>query len=116
MSHFAKVSELSLFSKPVNLILKVVSREIVAVEKNQKFVMAEVVAGDDTGIVTLRMENEQIDVCHVGRTIVVRNAFPVAFDRQMRLEVGAFGKVTQSEDATFTPNQDVDASVSWQCY
>eukprot|EP00397_Hematodinium_sp_SG-2012_P066967 GEMP01102142.1.p1 GENE.GEMP01102142.1~~GEMP01102142.1.p1 ORF type:complete len:134 (-),score=35.21 GEMP01102142.1:382-723(-) len=112
MSRFTKVADLG-HAGPINLILKVVSREMAVVVKDQSFKMAEVVAGDETGIVTLRVENEQICHCDAGRTIVVRNAFPLRFDNQLRLEVGACGKVTQSEDANFVPNASVDMSELW---
>lgn len=121
MSNFIKVARLADASpwhegkcheryRGLNLILKVVSCDITVATHDKSFTMAEVRAGDETGIVTLRMENEQIEHCGTGSTIVVRNASALWFDKELRLEVGAFGKVTHSEDAQFEPNMSLDMS------
>uniref|UniRef100_A0A0G4GFD3 Single-stranded DNA binding protein Ssb-like OB fold domain-containing protein n=1 Tax=Chromera velia CCMP2878 TaxID=1169474 RepID=A0A0G4GFD3_9ALVE len=112
---FGKVKDLETGSRGVNLKVKVVSTEMkLEREKNgTKLRIGEAIAGDDTGIVTLTLRNEQIDVCAVGAPIVIRNGKVEMFKGHIRLEVDKWGKIVASEEALeFEVNKENDVSAT----
>ena len=103
---FSKVSEIDPNSHGLNLVLKVVR---VAEESQKGF--TEIVAGDDTGLVTLRLTAEQIELAIVNTTVVLRNARVVMIQGRIRLQIDKWGKFNTAElSAAFEPNYQIDVS------
>mmetsp|Transcript_86334 Transcript_86334/g.239409 ORF Transcript_86334/g.239409 Transcript_86334/m.239409 type:complete len:128 (+) Transcript_86334:139-522(+) len=110
---FIKVGNIRPDSAPVNTIVKVVSSEVKLQclgYPNTRLV--EVVVGDETGTVVLRVQHTHINVCSVGTTLVVRGARVELFDGRIRLELGRWSRLTPVEGAAFAPNTTLDAHVS----
>jgi len=109
---FGKISDLNPDSKGVNLMVKVVSKtdstELKSGTKSQ-----EVVAGDSTGIVTLRLAGDELNVVDIGQVVEVRNAAVKVVKGFVRLNVGKRGKLTRHEgDTEITPNMSNDKSAT----
>ncbi len=86
-----------------NIVAKVVKVDLVAnAVPSSKNRIAEVLIADGTGSIVFTAANEQIDVCKVGETIVLRNAKVVVFQKHMRLRVDKWGLVeTATKENTF---------------
>merc|ERR1712087_653018 len=90
---WGKVKKLNPESKDVNLMLKVISCKDVD-DRGKKAV--DVVAGDDSGIVTLRVEAGFAS----GKTIAVRNCFVRMIDAHIRVMPGKWGNIKEEESET----------------
>merc|ERR1719210_864959 len=102
---FIKVCDVHPGLSHINTIVKVVSREVKLQclgSPNRWF--AEVVVGDDTGTVILRMQHQNAKLCGAGATLIVRAARVEMFDGRIRLELGRWSRLTPIEDAAFVPN------------
>eukprot|EP00922_Rhytidocystis_sp_ex-Travisia-forbesii_P060880 GHVS01090308.1.p1 GENE.GHVS01090308.1~~GHVS01090308.1.p1 ORF type:complete len:579 (+),score=110.08 GHVS01090308.1:136-1872(+) len=114
---FSKVSALNPSSAGVNIKLKVVSKigviQDVARRDGRRTKFAFLVVGDETGMVTLKAVNEQIDICQLFENesaIVVRNAKIDMSDGHMRLLVDRWGKIANRVDGD-EPSADYEFSV-----
>merc|ERR1719265_184701 len=103
---FGKVADLNPDSKSINLELKVVSCKSLD-EKERGLDVFEVVAGDSSGIVTLRTT----EAFETGKTLAARNCFVKMMKGYIRVLSGKWGKIAE-EEATedITPNEKVDVS------
>jgi replication factor A1 len=110
---FVKVQELKPGTSGHNLILKVVSSNLV-VEKTRsdgtKLRIAECLVGDQTGCIILTARNEQLDIVKPGKTIIVRNSKIDMFKGFMRLAVDKWGKIESTKDEPFEVNQNNNLS------
>eukprot|EP01092_Planopodium_desertum_P014082 TRINITY_DN6996_c0_g1_i1.p1 TRINITY_DN6996_c0_g1~~TRINITY_DN6996_c0_g1_i1.p1 ORF type:complete len:204 (-),score=31.95 TRINITY_DN6996_c0_g1_i1:39-650(-) len=102
---YIKVKDLEPGAKGDNLIVKVVSSNVV-VDKTRtdgsRVTVAEVKIGDDTGTVTLTARSKQVELMKPGNTIIIRNCKVDMFKGFMRLVVDKWGKIEQAkEPATF---------------
>eukprot|EP00922_Rhytidocystis_sp_ex-Travisia-forbesii_P060881 GHVS01090309.1.p1 GENE.GHVS01090309.1~~GHVS01090309.1.p1 ORF type:complete len:582 (+),score=116.24 GHVS01090309.1:137-1882(+) len=120
---FSKVSALQPASAGVNIRLKVVNKigliQDVARRDGRRTKFAFLVVGDETGVVTLKAVNEQIDICQRFENesaIVVRNAKIDMSDGHMRLLVDRWGKIEnrvdgdEPSDYDFCAKEDHDMS------
>lgn len=110
--NFGKINDLNPDSKEVNLMVKVVSKmdptELKSGTKSQ-----EVVAGDSSGIVTLRLAGDELKVVDVGQIVEIRNAAVKVVKGFIRLNVGKRGKITKHEgDTEITPDTSKDKSAT----
>ena len=129
-TRFVKVADIQPGTKGVNCLLHVLSCEL----KVQSFIqkppgetgvaggasagrggwwlqIAEVVCGDETGVITLRARNAQIEKCIPGRTLVVRNArTEMNMMGQMRLTVAEsnWGRLSTAPDGSQTGGTGVE--------
>eukprot|EP01120_Amphizonella_sp_Union-15-10_P009701 TRINITY_DN3739_c0_g2_i3.p1 TRINITY_DN3739_c0_g2~~TRINITY_DN3739_c0_g2_i3.p1 ORF type:complete len:169 (+),score=36.47 TRINITY_DN3739_c0_g2_i3:487-993(+) len=113
-STFVKCSALKPGTKGHNLLLKVLSSEVVVEAErsdNTKVKFAEAVVGDETGSIVLTAKNDQVDIAQPGSTIEIRNAKIDMFKGYMRLVVDKWGKITQATSpATFEVNRSNNLS------
>merc|ERR1712032_821231 len=85
-----------------NLIVKVVTKnvliDIVRLDTT-RVVIADFVIGDETGIVKMRLRNENfVDIINQGQTIIIRNCKVPIVNQHMRMQVDAFGKIENCND------------------
>merc|ERR1712032_137710 len=85
-----------------NLIVKVVTKnvliDIVRLDTT-RVVIADFVIGDETGIVKMRLRNENfVDIIKEGQTIIIRNCKVPIVNQHMRMQVDAFGKIENCLD------------------
>jgi len=111
---FTTLSAVEPGSKGHNLVLKVVSSNVV-VEKTRtdssRVKIAEALVGDDTGVIVLTARNNQIEVVQPGQTIIVRNGKVDMYKGFMRLAVDKWGKLEKApEPATFEVNESNNLS------
>ncbi|EGC29947.1 hypothetical protein DICPUDRAFT_42156, partial [Dictyostelium purpureum] len=107
-----KVSSLKPLSSGHNLVLKVISTRVV-IEKDidKKEIISEAVVGDETGVITLTVKNEQNDVVQPGNTIILRNGLIKVFNGYMRLKVDIWGNIKLSPtEADFIVDTSNDLS------
>jgi len=91
---FSSVAKLNPESKGVNVIVKVVSKKETE-ELNNGVKSQEVVVGDSSGIVTLRLVGDEVGTVNDGDTVEVRNAAVRMYKGHIRLQVGMWGKISK---------------------
>lgn len=108
---FGKVSDVVPDSRGVDLLVSVVSKE--AVEEGKGGSNFDVVVGDSSAIVKLRLSSEEAKEAEVGSVIEVRNASVKMIKGFVRLTVGKFGKLKKHEgDTTIEVNKARDVSAT----
>mmetsp|Transcript_14571 Transcript_14571/g.34655 ORF Transcript_14571/g.34655 Transcript_14571/m.34655 type:complete len:501 (-) Transcript_14571:64-1566(-) len=108
---FGKVTDIMPDSRSVYLLVSVVS--IGTPEEGRGGdTITEVVVGDDSGLVTVRLNGEEIKALGaVGDVVEIRNGAVKMTKGFIRLIVGKWGKVAKHDgDTTVTPNQSRDIS------
>jgi len=108
---FGKVTDIMPDSRSVYLLVSVVS--IGTPEEGRGGdTITEVVVGDSTGVVTVRLNSEEIKALGaVGDVVEIRNGAVKMTKGFIRLIVGKWGKVAKHDgDTTVTPNQARDIS------
>ncbi|MDO8537551.1 MAG: single-stranded DNA-binding protein [archaeon] len=97
-----KINELRPFQKKVDLPLKVVkvneAREVSSKLDNSTHKVTEAVVGDDTGTVLLTLWDEAIEQVKENQVYNLENGYTSLFKNSLRLNVGRYGKLTESED------------------
>jgi len=95
---FWKVKELVSSQCGVNIILKVVQVKYAMIfsfygEQKRR---ADVLAGDDTGVITMSVTGKDIDTCATGMPVIVRNGTIESTDGRLTIEIGRWGSVQQA--------------------
>lgn len=93
---FGKVANIKPEQKSLNLNLKVV--KLPEAESPDSGTLHEVICGDASGTVTLRLRPDQYLPCEVGHFIRVQNAKSIMVKGRVRVQVDKWGKVTQCEE------------------
>ena len=97
-----KISELSPFDRKLQVLFVVVekgeSRTIVSRKTNEEHNLADITVGDDSGIVTCTLWDETIDRVSEGSTYVLKNGYVNVFQGQMRLALGKWGSIEDTEE------------------
>ncbi|MCK4849373.1 MAG: hypothetical protein KAT16_10120, partial [Candidatus Heimdallarchaeota archaeon] len=97
-----KISELSPFDRKLQVVFVVTekgeSRSIVSRKTNEEHNLADITVGDDSGIVTCTLWDETIDRVSEGSTYVLKNGYVNVFQGQMRLALGKFGSIEDTEE------------------
>ncbi len=97
-----KISELSPFDRKLQVLFVVVekseSRSIVSRKTNEEHQLADITVGDDTGIVTCTLWDETIDRVAEGKTYILKNGYVNVFQGQMRLALGKWGSIEDTEE------------------
>ena len=97
-----KISELSPFDRKLQVLFVVVekseSRSIVSRKTNEEHKLADIIVGDDSGIVTCTLWDETIDRVAEGKTYVLKNGYVNVFQGQMRLALGKWGSIEDTEE------------------
>ena len=92
-----KVSELTPRHKHVNLRVKVVEiatpRAVVSRRDGSTHRIADVIVGDETGIIKMTLWDEKIDMISVGDIIMLKNAYVTVFRGGMQLNIGKYGTI-----------------------
>jgi replication factor A1 len=98
----AKIGELTINSKAVNVTAKVVSksevRDIVSARDGSPHRVCDTVVGDETGCIILTLWDSNIDKVNVGETISIGNGYVNLFKGNMRLNIGRDGTVETAKE------------------
>lgn len=98
--------------KSVNVLAKVVRMEEereVGGRFGDSRRLREIVVGDESGVVTMSLWNEQIDQVSEGDIIYVENGYTTLFRGHLRLTVGRYGAIKPGEGVE-SVNEDFNAS------
>ncbi|MCL4323663.1 MAG: single-stranded DNA-binding protein [Candidatus Thermoplasmatota archaeon] len=113
MEGITKIKDLTPESRRVNVLAKVIEigepKEINTRFGESKSV-TEVVVGDDTGKIKLSLWGEQASSVKDGSTLHVDNGYISLVRGQMRLNVGKYGNLNESEEAVEEVNSENDMS------
>jgi len=111
---FSVVSDLKPKAKQVNLKFKVISkadeREVSSQYDGATHKVAEAVVGDETGIVTMTLWDDQISQVEVGKTYVLKNGYVGFFRNTLRLNIGKYGSIEDSDEEIDETNMENDIS------
>jgi replication factor A1 len=110
----ATVAELTPRMKNVTISFKVISmgeeREIESRNDGSSHRVCDITVGDSSGTVQVPLWDEAIDNITEGTSYNLTNGYTGLFRGNLRLNVGRYGKLEQSEDAIEEVNMDVDMS------
>lgn len=113
MEEITKIKDLNPYAKRVNVLAKVVHKgepkEINTRYGEVKHV-TEAVVGDETGIITMSLWEDQADLVNEGETIYVDNGYISLVRGHMRLNVGKYGSIKKSEESIEEVNESLDMS------
>lgn len=98
----AKVGELTLNSRAVNVIAKVVTksevRDIASGRDGSPHRVSDALVGDDTGCIILTLWDDNIEKVSVGETIRIGNGYVNLFKGNMRLNIGRAGTLEVAKE------------------
>ena len=98
-----KISDLSPFDRKLQVTFVVVdkaeSRTITSRKTNEEHSLADIKVGDETGTIILTLWDDTIDQVTEGSTYVVKNGYVNVFQEHMRLALGKWGKLEETDDA-----------------
>ncbi|MCK5152566.1 MAG: single-stranded DNA-binding protein [Candidatus Thorarchaeota archaeon] len=111
----ANVAELKPRMKNITITFKVVeigeAREVSSRRDMTTHRVADAIVGDSTGIVTVPLWDDSIDNMTPGSTYVLKNGYTGLFKNNLRLNIGKYGELSDSEEAIEDINMEVDMSV-----
>ncbi|MEM0090526.1 MAG: hypothetical protein QXP86_06190 [Nitrososphaerota archaeon] len=114
MSGLVKISNLSPWSRSVNLLAKVVKKgeeKFVASKFDQReHKLSETLIADETGAITLVLWDENIDKVNEGDVVMITNAFVKPFKGFMQLNLGRYGSIEMVNEEI--PNVNVENNLS----
>lgn len=97
-----KISELRPFAKKVELTVKALSknevREVTSKLDNSTHKVTEVMVGDDSGTILLTLWDDAIEKVEPGKSYKIANAFTSLFKNTLRLNLGRYGELSETED------------------
>ncbi len=114
LSEMTKIASLTPASRQVNLIGKITEkapeRSVSSRYGDTENRICEATIGDETGTITLVLWNENIDKVKEGDVVSIENGFIKIFRQSMQLNVGRYGKLTESTQSIETVNTDNNLS------
>ncbi|KAK2977760.1 hypothetical protein RJ640_016149 [Escallonia rubra] len=114
---FVKVEQLRPGANGLNLTVKVISSKMIMQRgrsdgiQGRQMRIAELLVGDETGMIVFTARNDQVDLMKEGATVILRNAKIDMFKGSMRLAVDKWGRVEVTEPASFTVKEDCNLSL-----
>ena len=113
MEGTTKIKDLNPYSRRVNVLGKVVEvgqpKEITTRFGEGKSV-TEVVIGDETGKITLSLWGDQVSKVESGKILYIDNGYISLVRGHMRLNVGKYGNLNDTEEAIEELNTELDMS------
>ncbi|MFW9910451.1 MAG: single-stranded DNA-binding protein [Candidatus Thorarchaeota archaeon] len=110
----ATVAELKPQMKNLTISFKVVEfgeeREVSSRNDGATHRVLDAVVGDSTGVVAVPLWDDVIDNLEVGNTYILKNGYTGLFRGNLRLNVGKYGEISQSEEAIEEVNMENDMS------
>ncbi len=108
-----KIEELGPHTREVSLVFRVLGKGEEK-EVNSKFGgshrVAEAQVGDDTGVVTMTLWDDDIEKVQEGETYALSNGYTSLFMGHIRLNIGRHGELQQSEENIENINEENDVS------
>lgn len=96
-----KIGELSPFDRKLQVTFVVIdkgeSRTITSRKTNEEHTLADVKIGDETGTIILTLWDDTIDRVSEGSTYMVKNGYVNVFQEHMRLALGKWGNLEDTD-------------------
>ncbi len=109
-----KVSELRPFQKKVELTVKVLEkneiREVTSKLDNSSHKVTEALVGDESGIILLTLWDDMIEKVELEKSYKIANAYTSLFKNSLRLNIGRYGELTDSEEDLAEVNKENNVS------
>ncbi|UCE14490.1 MAG: hypothetical protein JSV04_04760 [Candidatus Heimdallarchaeota archaeon] len=106
------ISELSPFDRKLQVTFVVIEkgelRTITSRKTNEEHSLADVKIGDTTGTIILTLWDETIDQVDEGSTYVVKNGYVNVFQEHMRLALGKWGSLEDTDVVIDVDSVDMD--------
>jgi replication factor A1 len=97
-----KVSELNPMSRRVELVVKVVEkgevRDVTSRKNNATYKVCDTLVGDDTGVISMTLWNDDISKVEAGKTYKISNGYVSVFKNKMQLNTGKYGTLEEVEE------------------
>lgn len=110
----AQISELKPRMKSVNISFKVVEkgevREVTSRADGEQHRVCDTVVGDSTGLVTVPLWDASIDEVEIEKIYRLENGYTTLFQGHLRLNIGRYGTLKETEEAIEDVNNEVDMS------
>ncbi len=107
-----KISELSPFDRKLQVTFVAVekgeSRTITSRKTNEEHRLADIKIGDPTGTIILTLWDETIDQVTEGSTYIVKNGYVNVFQEHMRLALGKWGNLEDTDEVITLDSVDMD--------
>ncbi|MHA1248279.1 MAG: single-stranded DNA-binding protein [Candidatus Thorarchaeota archaeon] len=110
----ATVSELKPRMKNLTVRFKVLekgeAREVASRKDGSTHRVMDAVVGDSTGIVTMPLWDDSIEKLESDKTYQLENGYTTLFQGHLRLNIGRYGVISESDEPIETVNTEVDMS------
>ncbi|MHA1215462.1 MAG: hypothetical protein ACTSR2_14565 [Candidatus Hodarchaeales archaeon] len=107
-----KISELTPFARRIEVKFVVIDkgepRTILSKKTNEEHVLADIKVGDETGIITMSLWDDTIDKVSEGQTYVAKSCYVNVFQNHMRLALGKWGTLEESEESISLEEVNMD--------
>lgn len=107
-----KIGELSPFDRKLIVTFAVIekgeSRTITSRKTNEEHTLADVKIGDATGTIILTLWDDTIDRVNEGDTFMVKNGYINVFQEHMRLALGKWGSLEDTDEEITLDSVDMD--------
>ena len=113
MEETTKIKDLTPESRRVNVLAKVVSKgepKQIQTRFGEEKSVTEVYIGDDTGKIILSLWGEQTGQASENKTLFIENGYISLVRGHMRLNVGKYGSLKESEEELAEVNEELDMS------
>lgn len=111
---FSVISDLRPNAKSVNLKFKVVKmnepHEVTSRRDGSTHKVVEAIVGDETGIIKMTLWDSQIDQVEEEKTYELLNGYVSFFQNTLRLNIGRYGEIKESDEEISNVNMDNDLS------
>jgi len=108
-----KVKELKPMQKKLELVAKAAgkhSEREVMLQDHSMHRVAEVLVGDETGSILLSLWDENIAKVEQGKIYRIENGYTSVYKESLRLNVGKFGKIEESNESVAEVNEENNLS------
>ena len=110
----AHIEELRPRMKNVTVVFKIVDKseawEVVSRNTGEIHHIVDATAGDETGIVTIPLWDDNITSLEVDKTYRLENGYTGLFRGNLQLKIGRYSTVNESDTKIESVNRDVDMS------
>lgn len=110
-----KIEELKPYAKKVDVTVKALekneARDVTSKLDNTEHKVAEALVGDSTGTVLLTLWDDLIDKVEAGKSYKITNGYTSQFKNSLRLNVGRYGQLEESNEDVGEVNKENKLSV-----
>ena len=107
---FSNISDLGPGTRSVNLKIQAIrhteEREVNSRRDDSSHRVCEVLVGDPSGTVLLTVWDDMIDQVKDDQTYIIKNGYTSLFRGNIRLNIGRYGEIEETEEAVESVNEE----------